>query len=141
MTPAAHKLLAGKPRNRPEYKLHVATADLFRAILPPQVLWLHIPNGGGRDVVTAMHLQRMGLRPGVPDFLIAWRYWDENVGNVQETLWLELKSKSGRTSKEQEAFEGIVTRIGHGYAVAKSTDDVEAVLSAYSVPRRGRIAA
>lgn len=130
-----------KRRQRPEYKLHIATADLFRAILPPEVLWLHVPNGGGRGVVTAAHLQRMGLRPGVADFLIAWRRHDADIGDVEETLWIELKSKRGQTSPEQKRFEGIVTRIGHGYVVAKSLDEVETLLKIYSVPRSGRIAA
>lgn len=35
-----------------------------------RLFWLHVPNGGSRNVVEAAKLKRMGVRPGCPDFLI-----------------------------------------------------------------------
>lgn len=55
-----------------------------------------IPNGGKRDAKTAMILKNMGVRPGVPDVMIAV------PRKKYHGLFVELKKVGGRTSGDQE---------------------------------------
>jgi hypothetical protein len=50
----------------------------------PDVVIFAIPNGGRRDIKTAVTLQLEGVLPGVPDLYIpCWK------------LWIEMKHKDG----------------------------------------------
>lgn len=53
--------------NRPESEDQIAVANFLDLT---KLLWMHTPNGGKRDKVTAAILKRMGVKAGVPDFLI-----------------------------------------------------------------------
>ena len=63
----------------------------------PQLSWLfHIPNGGSRHPAEAMHLKRMGVKPGVPDLFLPY------PSNGYHGLWIEMKSSQGRVKAVQE---------------------------------------
>jgi hypothetical protein len=54
-----------------EVATHCAIADAIRATrLNPGWTWWHTPNGGWRTKAEAGMFQRMGVDPGVPDFLL-----------------------------------------------------------------------
>jgi hypothetical protein len=51
-------------RRQPEFKIHTAVCEHLRLRAKPDVLWLHPPNGGRRDVREAANLKRMGVLAG-----------------------------------------------------------------------------
>ena len=85
----------------------------------PNVRILAIPNGGARNIVTAVNLKAEGVRSGVPDLLVpAWG------------MWIEMKrAKGGRLSPEQKDWIEYLKSIGHTVIVAKgATDGIEQVI-------------
>src|SRR6478736_7127994 len=69
----------------------------------------HYPNGGLRNIVVAVNLQKMGVRPGISDFHLAYPN-KKYIG-----LWLELKRKGGGLSsitKEQKEWLEKMNKIG-----------------------------
>ncbi len=90
----------------------------------PELKWLtHIPNGGFRDAITANNLKAEGVRPGVPDYLLAVQR------NKFHGLWIELKRPKppGIVSKEQIEWldhlykEGFKVRVSYGWENARDT--------------------
>src|SRR4029077_3468069 len=59
----------------------------------PNLLIFHVPNGEDRNIAVAMKLKRMGVVPGVADFLM----FIPGCG-----IAIELKEKGGDQSEEQE---------------------------------------
>jgi hypothetical protein len=118
----------------PEQDLQRAVARYLDAVLPKDVLWSCIPSGGG-GAIRGKQLKAMGLKRGLGDIYIAW---NETHGDAfsQETCWLELKSKQGRQSDEQCAFEVAAQKIGHSYFICRSVDTVRDALKSACVPTR-----
>jgi hypothetical protein len=116
------------PKERGYDGLHVAIADYFRAVLPPEVVWLHVPNGEKRDKATAALLERMGVLAGAPDFFLFW---------PAGAIGLEVKAPSGRFSPEQSdvahRLAGCFVRV----FLVRSVPAVEATLKLLGVPMRG----
>jgi hypothetical protein len=57
-----------------------------------------IPNGGIRDIGTATKLKAEGVKKGVPDLFLALPN-ESHAG-----LFIELKTETGRASKEQKEW-------------------------------------
>lgn len=127
---AARKTKKPPIRERGYDGLHVAVADYFRAVLPPEVVWLHIPNGEKRDKATAALLERMGVLAGAPDFLLLY-------GETSHAL--ELKSGGGKLSPAQLEFMRRAEAQGCMTAAAYSVDEVEATLRRWGIPVRGTV--
>jgi hypothetical protein len=134
---AAHKgnntspLIAKAPPAGSEHDLQAAVAEYLTLALPPdEAVFCAIPNGGKRDKGTVGKLKAEGLLAGAPDLLILWR---------GRAIGLELKARRGRLSSAQLAFSMRWTTAGGVYAVARSLDDVAALLEAAGVPLRARI--
>ena len=51
------------------------------------------------------------------------------VGDIPVSVWLEVKTKKGRISENQRAFNDVITRAGGFYYVVRSIDDVELALA------------
>jgi hypothetical protein len=67
--------------------------------------------------------------PGMPDWLIA---------HGGKTLWLELKTSTGRLSLEQKACHERLRQAGHSVEVCRTIDDVVAALDKHGVPHAVR---
>lgn len=74
-----------------------------------------IPNGGARHPAVAAKLKAEGVRKGVLDlFIPEWR------------VWIEMKTETGRMSKEQKDWKQYLESCGyhcfvcHGFEEAKS---------------------
>ena len=76
----------------------------------PGLLIFHVPSGEVRDVATAMKLKRMGVIPGVADFLCF---------KGPRRVALELKNATGRMSKAQQAFQRQWMQEGGEYYLIK----------------------
>ena len=92
---------------------HVIQREIVQAIEREGWAVFAIPNGGRRNVVTAMKLQAEGVRAGVPDlFVPALR------------LWLETKKpKKGRLSKPQVAWRDYLRAAGYDWAEVRSIEE------------------
>jgi hypothetical protein len=112
----ARKMPAAK-----EFDVHCVIADTLRLGLAPGWMWFHCPNGELRSKATAGRLKRMGVKPGVADFLL--------VGPPFATLHaLELKRRGERPQDVQLAFLEAVTLTGGRSAWVDSFDGAMAVL-------------
>lgn len=90
-----------------------------------------IPNGGMRNVVTAMRLKREGVKRGVPDLFLPC------PRGGYHGLFLEMKNgKKGRISEPQSWYIQKLTE--QGYMVAVCGDDKSAI-EALSDYLRGKL--
>ena len=117
-----------KPKPPIERRTHIAVADVLRAAAFPSWLWLHVPNGEFRTDATGALLARMGVKPGVFDFLL--------IGPDGTHHWLELKrARNAPLSKAQLEFRAELIRRNVPHAIAYSFDDAVAWLKSWRVLR------
>lgn len=98
-----------------EYEVHVAIADVLQYATAPGWIWFHVPNGGERPTKVnkrgqqyspeASRLKRMGVKPGVSDFLFV------APGRGQLHV-LELKRQNEKPNADQVAFMNDVVQAG-----------------------------
>lgn len=106
-----------------EIGLHMQVAAFLRHAWPEHLLWTHFPAGERRDAKTGAKLKAMGLAPGWPDFILI-------LPNAQLAA-LELKVIGGVLSLVQMDVRDRFLALGCGYAVCRSLDEVERVLSGW----------
>src|SRR5262245_51498393 len=107
-----------------ERELHATVAQFLRLVLRPPTIWTTFPAGGG-GLERGKMLARLGLRPGWPDILVM------HPGLVHGdvvVLGLELKTEVGRQSMTQRQVQADFERVGAGYVLCRSLDDVKAAL-------------
>ena len=103
------------------------------------LLYTHFPAGEHRHVAVGRKLKRMGLKRGVPDYLVFNHHWEErgvfsfkNVG-----LAIELKSPKGKQTKAQKRWAGELRHQGWRYEVCRTINEVIAVVEdCYGHPTR-----
>jgi len=101
---------------------HVVVADFLRLL---GVRWLHCPNGGKRDIVTARKLQKMGVSPGVPDFLITA---PAPAFPRARGIAIELKAPGGRVSAAQrEWLDGLEADGWRAFVAMGAGDAIERI--------------
>ena len=87
------------------------------------------PKSGARYSVEGQKLKRMGVRPGVWDYLLPCPRW---YGNELHTgLWIEMKAPGAKLSEEQEAWRGAMLGQGFAMFVAESWDAARLAILAY----------
>lgn len=116
---------------RPEQQFHLTVADYLDRVLPREVLWLHYPAGMFRTPFEGKMLKRLGQRAGVPDILIICR------GKLHG---IELKAPKGKLTLEQENMAHWLASAGAAWGLAKSLDDIQALLQKWQIPCHGRLA-
>lgn len=80
----------------------------------------HPPNGGNRNIVTAVRLKSLGVIKGVPDVMMPVS------NNVNSGLAIEFKRPNGaKATPEQVNFMRLLSE--QGWLVAIHTDAAEAV--------------
>lgn len=87
-----------------------------------QLKYFSVPNGGKRDVITAVKLKREGLRAGVPDIVVV-------TSVPSRTIFLELKSKTGSLSKPQQKWRDYFTANKIPFFVVRTLDDLKEALA------------
>ena len=92
------------------------------------VEWLHrcvrcrvaaIPNGMRATLKAARRAKREGMSAGAPDLVVAFQHEGE-----PRTVWIEVKTKVGRLTEEQQRWREDLVAMGHDHLVARSLDDV-----------------
>lgn len=125
-----------KPRRRnasPEADFQKTVTAYLERALPPDagVFWSATLNGVRVSLGVRATLREQGLRPGVFDFVFI-PLSGEDAG---QSFWLELKSDSGRLTKEQGALMDALYPAGRG-AQARTLEQVSAALVAWGFPIR-----
>src|SRR5262249_8814671 len=106
---------ASHRRQQPERVLQTALVEHLRLRGRDGVLWLHVPNGGSRDIREAANLKRMGALAGASDLLLFRPGVCPHCGSARlEGFALELKSDGGRLTDAQREFLWRVSVVGGG---------------------------
>ena len=99
-------------------------ADALRRFAAPGVIWFHVPNEGFRSPIMGRLMKRMGLVPGVADFVIV------QPAKPHAQVWfLELKTEHGHQSESQKRFERRCKDAGVEYVLARGLEQALEALS------------
>lgn len=112
--------LQNKSRHKPkdeEHRLQVACVRWFSIQYPKlrNVLFA-VPNGGRRDAVTGARLKAEGATAGVADLILL------KCNRFYGALCLEMKTSTGRQSKEQRQWQKDAETNGAKYVVCRTLD-------------------
>jgi hypothetical protein len=107
-----------------EDKLVEGCRLLFEYLFTVENAWrfIHIPNGGKRNIIEASRFKRMGVRKGVPDVLI--------ILNNGYTCFVEFKDPKGkgRFEDEQLEYRDRLIKSGHYWFSCKSIDEFKKII-------------
>ena len=89
----------------------------------PEELLFAVPNGGVRNIATAVRLKREGVRAGVPDLFLA------APNKSSFGLFIELKAgNAGRVSEAQRRMLDLLESHGYACVVCRDLDHaIEAI--------------
>ena len=86
-----------------------------------RLLIFHVPNERRGGWGAIKHFQRMGVRPGVADYL---------AFPSRRGVAIEIKDKEGEQSDGQEKFEAEWKAAGNVYVVVRSLEEFQGVVNA-----------
>lgn len=86
------------PTESAEQQALMQWANAQSAALPALKLLYHVPNEGNRGVIGGVHMQRMGLKKGVPDMCLPV------PSGGHHGLYIELKRQKGGTPTEEQVW-------------------------------------
>ncbi len=120
----------GTARKRPddeEHRLQVACVRWFHAQYPKLSRRLFaVPNGGRRDAVTGAKLKAEGVLAGVADLILL------KSNSTYGALLIEMKTKAGRQSSTQKAWENDLIRANeYKYVVCRSLTEFAQTVREY----------
>lgn len=93
----------------------------------PILSWMfHCPNGGGRSKAESGILKAMGVKPGVPDFVLPF----PSAGGYSG-LAIELKSETGHLSDEQRVWLLNAYKQGWCISVVRTLEQHMAVIKEF----------
>lgn len=87
-------------------------------------LWA-IPNGGSRNIVTAVNLKAEGVLAGVSDlFLMIPK-------GVYHGMFIEMKAKAGKVSDSQKEFMAAASSMNYKTVVCYGFDEAKEAITKY----------
>ncbi|HNX81695.1 MAG TPA: VRR-NUC domain-containing protein [Candidatus Omnitrophota bacterium] len=100
-------------------------AEFNKSTMPGLSLMFHIPNGGKRDKITAVHLKAQGVKSGVPDiFLPVPRFKFHG-------LFIEMKVGNNKPSYNQSSWINDLKYQGYYVMVCYGWVEAAAVITNY----------
>jgi hypothetical protein len=125
-------------RRSPEAAIQRAVIEHLRLRAKPDVLWLHVPNGGSRDIREAANLKRMGALAGASDLLLFRPGACPHCNSARlEGFALELKAPGGRPSEPQLDFMARFNDAGGHTCIAEGLNQALAALESWQLLRGG----
>jgi len=106
--------------------LQKACAKFLNHALPPDV-WFTAIDHATRSATEGQDKKARGVKPGLPDLMFKFD---------RRTVWIELKTEKWRLQDTQESVRDMLTGNGDDWHVARSIDDVEAILRSYGLALR-----
>lgn len=94
---------------------------LVKSGLWDRLLIFHVANERKGSVGAAMHFKRMGVRPGVADYL---------AFAPGRAVAIELKDEGGEQLPDQIRFERAWLRAGNAYRVVRTLEEFQLVVGA-----------
>ena len=85
----------------------------------PDLLIFHVPNERKGGIGTALHFQRMGVLPGVADFL---------VFTAGRRVAIELKDEDGKQRQSQVLFQVRWEREGGTYLIVRTIEEFQGAI-------------
>lgn len=84
-----------------------------------RLLIFHVPNERKGGIGTVMHFKRMGVRPGVADYLMFKR---------NPAVAIELKDADGAQNTTQQLFQKQWESAGNTYRVVRTLEEFQSVI-------------
>lgn len=104
-----------------EHKEQCALIDWWRLTHKqyglPEFALFAIPNGGKRNITTAVRLKREGVRAGVADLMLAM------PSDVYSGLFIEMKAGKNKTTETQNTFLDYAQKYGYRACVCYGWED------------------
>src|SRR5260221_10896695 len=107
------------PEEFSENALHMHACQWLRKEIKGLLIF-HVPNGEHRHIAVAKKLQRMGIMPGVADFLCF---------TPKRKIAIELKDNDGIQSGDQEKFEKRWRALGGEYHLINSLEGFQSFVT------------
>lgn len=116
--------MSSKDTNNPtEGQIQMAFVEYVRYKHPNLAECLiHIPNEGKRSLREGAKQKALGLTRGVSDLFFALPIWVPSLEKKYSGLWIEVKTKTGRITKEQALFIDRMNGCGYLANVVRSLD-------------------
>lgn len=108
----------------------------------PELCLFSVPNGGNMDARRGSIMKAEGQRKGCPDLFLAVPQTDRNQGRSDNEchaewlpdlhgLFLELKTKTGRLSPEQEVYHEILRKQEYAVHVCRTLEECIKTITEY----------
>lgn len=116
-----------------EFQTHCAVADTLRRWATPNWVWCHYPAGEKRADATGARLKRMGVLPGISDFLL----FPPAGAPEPHVHCLELKRLGRRLSELQAEFQLWCKLNRYPFEVADNYETAVRILQGWGALRTG----
>lgn len=100
-------------------------AEVQAGKCPALRLLHHVPNGGSRNPIEAVHLKQQGVRSGVPDIHLPV------PRSGYASLWIEMKYGKNRVTANQRKWIDALRNAGNAVAVCYSADEAIKIIETY----------
>lgn len=112
-----------------EDRIQGEVVGLLEVAAAPSLIWFAVPNGGHRAKSVAAILKATGVKPGVSDIVCCHA--------ALGTGFLEIKTdaRGSGLSKAQREFRAECEGKGFAYAVARSRDEAQDILTRWGFLR------
>lgn len=102
-----------------EESLQIACVNWFRYQYPePKYLIFAVPNGGKRNIITAVKMKKQGVRAGIPDLCIMTQ---------GKMFFIEMKIGKNQLTENQIEIISMINDFGFKTYVARSFEEFEKI--------------
>jgi len=115
-----------------ERQIHLGIVHALHMLAAPNVVWWHTANERKTSKKEGALLKRLGVKAGVPDFIIL---------APDRVRFLEVKRPGKYLSPAQRDMEAALERIGLDVTVVRSIDGAISHLEEWGVIRKARVTA
>lgn len=115
----------GMPTEAEEQAALFEWAKLMERQIKPLRMMYAVPNGGSRHKIEAANLKRQGVKPGVPDVVLAY------PSRGYHGLYVEMKVGKNKPSEKQKDWLRDLAAAGYATAVCYSCNEAITTIRNY----------